>query len=70
MSSIHERATKNTFKFLLDKIDNRLASWKAKYLSMIGRITLIKFVTISISGYAMQTAELLELFVTPLTNIT
>lgn len=56
--SIHGKVTKNTFKFLLDKVYSSLASWKAKYIFMESRITLIKSVITSILGYEMQTVVL------------
>lgn len=42
------------FKEVLNKMNNRLASWKAKMLSMAGHVTLIKFVLNSIPLYSMQ----------------
>lgn len=58
MPSIDGRVIKNTFKFLLDKVYSTLASWKAKVLSMAGRIILSMSVTTAIPGYAMQIAKL------------
>lgn len=55
---IHKRITRNTYNYLLDKVSTRLASWKARTLSLAGRLTLIKSVTSSIPIYVMQTTKL------------
>lgn len=58
MPMIHSRITKYTYANLIDKVQNRLASWKSNHLSMVGRLTLIQSVTSSVPIYAMQTAKL------------
>lgn len=58
MPLIHSRVSKTTYSDLVDKVQNRLAGWKSKTLSMAGRLTLIQAVTASIPVYAMQTAKL------------
>ncbi|KAK9939901.1 hypothetical protein M0R45_016581 [Rubus argutus] len=58
MPLIHSRVNKHTYSSILDKAQNRLASWKSKVLSMVGRLTLIHSVTAAIPLYAMQTARL------------
>lgn len=39
----------------MDKIAAKLTGWKRKHLSLAGRNTLIKFVTLAIPSYIMQT---------------
>lgn len=58
MPLIHSRVNKHTYSSILDKDQNRLASWKSKVLNMAGRLTLIHYVTAAIPLYAMQTARL------------
>ncbi|CAL8991787.1 unnamed protein product [Prunus brigantina] len=55
---LHSRVTKGTYNGLLDKVQNRLAAWKRKCLSLAGRATLIQAVTSSIPVYTMQTVKL------------
>ncbi|CAN1837616.1 Putative ribonuclease H protein At1g65750 [Linum perenne] len=55
---LHGRVTKHTFNFILDRLDNKLAGWKANNLSMAGRVTLASSVLSSIPSYVMQTAFL------------
>ncbi|CAL2237758.1 unnamed protein product [Prunus armeniaca] len=47
-----------TYNGLIDRVTNRLASWKSKLLSIAGRATLVQAVTSSIPIYAMQTVKL------------
>jgi hypothetical protein len=44
---------KRAFDFILDKICDRLAGWKAQTLSLAGRCTLIQFVTTAIPTHIM-----------------
>lgn len=53
--SIHGRVTNNMFRPILDRMNNRLEGWKAKYLSMAGRVTMAQSVLSTIPYYAMQT---------------
>ncbi|CAN1161707.1 Putative ribonuclease H protein At1g65750 [Linum perenne] len=55
---LHGRVTKHTYDFILDRLDNRLAGWKAENLSLAGRVTLAMLVLNSIPCYIMQTAFL------------
>ncbi|KAL5861995.1 hypothetical protein ACOSQ4_003291 [Xanthoceras sorbifolium] len=55
---IHGRINKHTYSGILEKVHNRLASWKSSTLSMAGRVTLIKAVSSAIPMYAMQTVKL------------
>ncbi|KAF7844636.1 putative RNA-directed DNA polymerase [Senna tora] len=55
---IHGRRTKHTYSFIVDKVQNRLSSWKSSSLSLAGRVTLVQSVTSAIPSYVMQTVEL------------
>ncbi|CAN1191033.1 Putative ribonuclease H protein At1g65750 [Linum perenne] len=55
---LHGRVTKHTYNFILDRLDNRLAGWKADNLSLAERVTLASSVLNSIPSYIMQTAFL------------
>ncbi|KAA3475886.1 RNA-directed DNA polymerase (Reverse transcriptase) [Gossypium australe] len=52
---LHDRVTKNTLNFVVDKIRRKLQSWDARKLSIAGRITLAQSVLLSIPSYFMQT---------------
>ena len=43
---------------MITKVDNRLAGWKAKCLSLAGRLTLIQATITAIPAYVMQSARL------------
>ncbi|KAL3535757.1 hypothetical protein ACH5RR_004218 [Cinchona calisaya] len=58
----HGRKKKEHFKGIIDKIATRLGGWKTKFLSFMGRATLIQSVTTSIPNYTVQT-NLLPAFV-------
>ncbi|KAF7839251.1 ribonuclease H [Senna tora] len=51
---IHGRKTKCKFSHIMDKVQNRLAGWKANCLSMAERATLIQSVCSSMPLYHMQ----------------
>ncbi|CAN1762732.1 Putative ribonuclease H protein At1g65750 [Linum perenne] len=55
---LHGKDTKHTYSYLLDRMDNKLAGWKADNLSLAGRVTLASSVLNSIPSYVMQTAYL------------
>ncbi|CAN1808124.1 Putative ribonuclease H protein At1g65750 [Linum perenne] len=55
---LHGRVTKQTYSYILDRLDNKLAGWKAENLSLAGRVTLASSVLNSIPSYVMQTAFL------------
>jgi ribonuclease HI len=46
------------FRFIVDKVQSKLSSWKSKLLSPAGRVVLIQAVTSSIPAYYMQNAAL------------
>ncbi|XP_054801529.1 uncharacterized protein LOC129305554 [Prosopis cineraria] len=54
----HNHVTKNTHQFVVDKIKQRLSSWKVTSISFAGRATLTKSVLSTIPLYCMQTAHL------------
>lgn len=56
--SIHKRVGLNTFKFVIDKMNQRLSTWRAKTFSFAGRVTLTKSVVQAMSIYVMQSCEL------------
>ncbi|GMI93153.1 hypothetical protein HRI_002984600 [Hibiscus trionum] len=51
---IHKRVTKVTHGYLIQKVRSKLSGWKAKNLSLAGRIILAKSVLSSILAYTMQ----------------
>ncbi|CAL1377016.1 unnamed protein product [Linum trigynum] len=55
---LHGRVTNKTFRYIIDRIDQRLAGWKADNLSLAGRVTLAMSVLNAIPSYIMQTAVL------------
>ena len=56
---IHQpRSSSHEFDFLLDRVQGKLAGWKANMLSMAGRLILTQAVTTSIPSYVMQGALL------------
>lgn len=56
---LHQRSNKETYKELLGKFNNRLAGWKTKCLSLVGRITLARSVLNSLLVFQMQATKLL-----------
>lgn len=50
---IHKKRSREHFKDVLDKVTSRLAGWKTKFLSFMGRATLIQSVASSILNYTM-----------------
>lgn len=53
---IHHRSGRNSYQFILDKVNQRLSNWKTKQLSMAGRVTLAKSVLQALPSYVMQSA--------------
>ncbi|KAH1098440.1 hypothetical protein J1N35_015361 [Gossypium stocksii] len=51
---LHERITKSTLNFIIDKVIQKLQSWDARRLSMAGRITLAQSVLLSIPNFFIQ----------------
>ncbi|KAK8365340.1 hypothetical protein V6Z12_A02G046600 [Gossypium hirsutum] len=54
----HHRVGRNTFSFVLDKVQNCLNGWDARKLSFAGRLTLVKSVLFSIPNYFMTAARI------------
>lgn len=52
----NNRAGINTFKFVVEKVKQRLSNWKARTLSFAGRVTLAKSVVQAMPTYAMQSS--------------
>ncbi|GKV52575.1 hypothetical protein SLEP1_g59152 [Rubroshorea leprosula] len=55
---LHKRKTGSDYRFILEKIQSKLAGWKKSLLSLAGRKTLIQSVTSAIPCYTMQTVLL------------
>lgn len=55
ISLLHARVMKQTYNFILNKVQQRLSSWKAHCLNMAGRNVLITSVITALPSYAMQT---------------
>ncbi|KAH1129349.1 hypothetical protein J1N35_000727 [Gossypium stocksii] len=51
---LHERISRSTLHFVVDKIRNRLNRWDDKKLSIADRATLAQSVLLSVSNYFMQ----------------
>lgn len=54
----HQRVTKDTYQYVIDKVKVRLSNWKANHLALAGRHTLVSSVINAIPVYPMQTAIL------------
>ncbi|GMJ08752.1 hypothetical protein HRI_004544400 [Hibiscus trionum] len=55
---LHGRITKNTYRYLIQRVADKLTGWKARMLSFAGRIVLAKSVLAAIPMYAMQSVRL------------
>ncbi|CAL1375704.1 unnamed protein product [Linum trigynum] len=55
---LHGRVTKHAYKYIIDRIDQRIAGWKAEDLSLAGRVTLAISVLNAIPSYVIQTSVL------------
>lgn len=51
---LHERITKITLRFIVDKVRQKLQNWEARKLSIAGRVTLVQLVLLTIPNYFMQ----------------
>ena len=56
----HRGANNHDLNFILDRIKQKLAGWKANLLSLAGRVVLIQASTSTILAYLMQCTALLE----------
>ena len=55
---INGRSSKREYQFLVEKVNGKLAGWRAKTLSMAGRATLVQSALSSVPYYTMQTTRL------------
>lgn len=55
---IHQRSCRQSYQFILDRVNQRLSNWKASQLSLAGRVTLAKSVIQAMPSYVMQTTSL------------
>lgn len=53
----HKRVGKDCFQGVVDKVKERLSSWKTTSFSLAGRSTLVSAVSSAIPNYTMQTAH-------------
>ncbi|KAH1114932.1 hypothetical protein J1N35_008310 [Gossypium stocksii] len=51
---LHDRVTKSTLNFVVDKVRCKLQNWETRKLSFAGRVTLAKSVLLTIPNYFMQ----------------
>lgn len=54
--TLYKRANKQSYQFIFDKVAQQLSSWKARNLSLAGKVTLTKSVFQALPSYVMQTA--------------
>ncbi|KAA3453503.1 reverse transcriptase [Gossypium australe] len=50
----HDRVTKSTLNFVIEKVRSKLQNWDARKLSLARRITLAQSIFLAIPGYFMQ----------------
>ena len=55
---ITNKRNKRAYNIIINKLHDRLANWKAKTLSLAGRLTLINPIISAIPTYIMQSALL------------
>lgn len=55
---LYSRANKDHFKHIIERVQNKLAGWKANTLMLAGRATLIQASSATIPSYTMQTMNL------------
>ncbi|KAE8713526.1 hypothetical protein F3Y22_tig00110206pilonHSYRG00050 [Hibiscus syriacus] len=55
---LHNRVTKDTYSYLIDRLTQRLSGWMTKCLTLAGRITLAKATLQAIPVYVMQSTWL------------
>ena len=54
----HEGIPRRHFNFVADRVMKRLAGWKTKFLSFVGRAVLVNSVMSAIPNHVMQAADL------------
>lgn len=55
---LHNRINKDTYNYILEKINQKLSVWNNNFLSFAGRLILVKSVLMTIPTYTMQTTTL------------
>lgn len=55
---LYHRVNRNSFRFILDKVDQPVSNWKVKTLAFAGRVTLTQLVLQTLPTYVMQSAYL------------
>lgn len=55
---IHQRSSRQSYQFILDRVNQRLSNWKTNCLSMAGRVTLTRAIIQAMPSYVMQSAFL------------
>lgn len=55
---LYKRKNRNTFRLVIDKINQRLSIWKVKQLSFVRRLALTKVMLTALPSYTMQTIHL------------
>jgi len=58
MPKISGRVTRNTFQYVLDRVDKRLAGWRVRTLLLVGRAISIQSTLSTVSLNTMQLAKL------------
>ena len=53
-----KRKPRETFQYIIDRVNSKLAVWKTSSLSMAGRITLAKSIISSVPMYPMQVTQI------------
>ena len=48
---LHQRITKQTYGYIIESLHKKLATWKSKQLSFVGRITLCKSILATVPLY-------------------
>ena len=51
---VNKRINKNTFSYIVKRVEDKLSSWRANCLSMARRVVLAKSIIASLPVYAMQ----------------
>ena len=54
---VNGRVTSASFEHIIQKLDSKLAGWKARYISSAGRATVSLSTLSSFALYSMQTAK-------------
>lgn len=55
---IHSKVSKRNYQYIIERLSKKLVGWKADSLNLMGRATLVKYVTSTIPYYTMLTTAL------------